>query len=173
MIKTERKQINRSQTECCLPPPLPCSLIPSYMYDVYMYMMHIYICTHTQLTPVLGDPSVLFGDGLFVAMLIRSLMSEDSNALLGVTIPSSSLNPAPLHSLHCLRKWTLCTHPCRLPHPTSLSLSPRWRAGSPDAQGRAVAQQGQEHEARAKLSPHRQGKPFRGPPEIQTQEFQL
>ena len=151
MIKTERKQIKWSQTECCLPPASSLALIPSYMEDnVYTHThahthaharththtrahTHARTCTHTHTrtrTHHCAWRSIcLFPGWLFVAMLIRNLMSEDSNALLGVTFPSSSLNPAP-HSLHCLTKWTLCTHPCSLPHPTSLLLSPRWR-GAP------------------------------------------
>ena len=143
-------------------PPLPLLSHPL----IYVGYTHTHTDTHTNDTCAWRS-FCPFRGWLFVAMLIRSLMSEDWNALLGVTFPSSSLNPAP-HALHCLTKWTLCTHPCSLPQPTSLLLSPRRGSSAlcpvPETQGRAVAQQWREHEVKAKLSPHRQGEPFRGPP---------
>ena len=84
MIKTERKQIKWSQTECCLPPASSLALIPSYMEDnVYTHThahTHAHARTHTRAhthmlararththahthTTVLGDPSVFFRDG--------------------------------------------------------------------------------------------------------------
>ena len=55
MIKTERKQIKWSQTECCPPPASSLALIPSYMEDnVYTHTharthtcLHVHAHTHT------------------------------------------------------------------------------------------------------------------------------